>query len=175
MIKNMRKKIFIYLLLLFACPVFAQNVSLKILKKETTIDQMGFVKLVVEIKNKSKSEITILKPAIKPDQKWRYYDIDIECNDMPIFMGVEVNLVEYSDDDLITISPNSTIKLLVDGRYNANMLSCNSKKFKVELFYDSNELLKDIDEKGLSFTEKELIKKLTPMKMTSKKTKIIIQ
>ena len=49
------------------------------------------------------------------------------------------------------------------------------KKFKVELFYDSNELLKDIDEKGLSFTEKELIKKLTPMKMTSKKTKIIIQ
>lgn len=166
-------KYLILLLLLISPAGFAQNVSFSILKNKTQIDKIGAITLFVEVINKSKSEVTILTPASDVRQKWRYYDCEVDCGEKPIWQdNGDYKRLPYVSSNLLVISPKGKAEIIIDGRHNTNSLSCNLKNFSVKLLYDATELINSLNGKNLSESEKEVIKKLTPIKIESKKTKI---
>lgn len=163
------------LVLLFITQMtFAQEVSFKIIKDKTTVDNIGAITLYVEVINKSETDITILKPATDFRHKWRYYDCVIECDNMPLWNRTEEQKIAYNESDLLVISSKSKVEIILNGRNNTNTLTCNSKDFKLKLVYDAVELI-EMNTVSLNIEEKEIVKKLTPVRIQSKETKIKIQ
>lgn len=153
---------------------YAQKVSFKIIKDKTEVDSIGAITLYVKVINKSKNNITILKPATDFRQKWRYYDVKIECNEMPLWAMEEQEKIAYIESDLLVITSKSKVEIIINGRQNANLLACYSKIFQLKLTYDAGKLIEDINTESLTLHEKEIVKRLTPIKIESKETKIEI-
>jgi hypothetical protein len=167
-------KTLLFTFLIISNLTFSQKVNFEIIKDKTEIDNIGAVILYVEVINKSKKEITILKPKTIFNQKWRYYDVKIECTDIPEWQGEQQKRMAYSESDLLVIPAKSKVEIIINGRMNANMLSCNSKTFQLELFYDANELIKNPETRNCNSDELKIIKKLTPIKIKSKRESIVI-
>lgn len=159
--------------LLFTAITFGQNVSFMILKDKTKVDRYGVVILQVMVKNKSNEAITIFKPAEKFNQKWRYYQTEMKCDDVPIFAIERVKKIDYNNYDLLKIPAKSNVIITVDGNNNTNVLACNSKKFKVKLIYNVIDFIKN--KKDLTTEERSVIEKLTPIRIESKQVKIKIK
>lgn len=171
----MMKKIAFLTLLFLVQFGFAQKVSFKILKEKTELDGIGAIILYVDVINKSTKDIVILKPATDYPQKWRYYTSENECESdspPPIWQVPSHSKINYNESDLLVIPAKSVVKIVINGRHNANGMACNSKNFSVKLFYDANELIAESSNNSI---EEGVIKKLTPIKIESKKTKIKIQ
>lgn len=169
------KRILLFVYLIIPNLTFAQKVSFEIIKDKTKVDEIGAITLYVEVINKSKKDITILKPATNDNQKWRYYDVKIECPEIPEWSGPIQEKRTYSESDLLVIPAKSTVELVIDGEMNANMLACNSKTFQLELFYNANELIKNPETRYCNSEGIEIVKKLSKIKIASKKTNIVIK
>lgn len=168
------KKTLLFVLLFFTQFAFAQKVSFEIIKDKTEIDNIGAVILYVDVINESEKDIVILKPATGFDQKWRFYNVDIECADMPIWEDKEQTKIAYIESDLLVIPAKSKVEIIINGRKNANMLACDSKKFILKLTYDASELIKNAETNNCNLDEIKIVKKLTPIKIESEKTNIAI-
>lgn len=170
-IKPMKK--LLILLLLATTILSAQNATFKIIKQKTVVDAIGAVILYVEVINNSKKEIKILKPATDYSQKWRFYNCDINCNNIPLWesAGNRERLI-FAESDLIKIPAKSKQVLSVNGRYNCNMLSCESETFEIKLIYDVREILQNPNVNNGNLQEIEMLKKLTLIKIESALTKI---
>ncbi|ENA1795606.1 hypothetical protein ABF176_002453 [Flavobacterium psychrophilum] len=169
----MRKTLLIAFLIISNL-TFAQKASFKIITEQTEIDDIGAVTLYVDVINNSKKDITILKPATDFNQKWRFYDVKNECDNIPEWQGEQQKMMAYSESDLLVIKAKTKVEIIINGRMNANMLSCKSKTFQIELFYDANELIKNPETRNCNSDELKIIKKLTPIIIKSKKENIVI-
>ena len=166
------KTLIFSLLLLVTNLTFAQKVNFKILKDKTEVDKQGFITLYAEVINKTKNDITILKPSTDFNQKWRYYTSEMDCEIRSPWFAMETKKINYNDSDLLLIAAKSKLIIKVNGRLNTNSLSCQSDQFEVKLKYDISELIEDDKKDRLTFDEKSILEKLTSIKIESKKTKI---
>lgn len=164
------KKAFLFVLLFTTQLTFAQKVSFRIIKDKTEVDNIGAITLHVEVINTSGNDVTILKPATDFRQKWRYYDVTIKCNDIPLWEvpAKEQEKIAYNESDLLVIPSKSKVEIIINGRQNANMLACNSKIFQLKLTYDAGKLIEN------SSSESLIVKKLTTIKIESIETRIEI-
>lgn len=173
---NMKKTLF-FSFLLISNLTFAQKVSFEIINTKTQRDNIGAIILHVKVSNKSRQDITILKPSTDFNQKWRYYNAEIECSMLPLWDAGNINNIKriaYCDSDLLVIPAKSNTEIIINGRHNADMLCCNSKTFQVKLSYDASELIKESTTQNLNADELKIVKMLTPIKIESKKTQIVI-
>ncbi len=166
------KKIIIAVFLILSTLSFSQRVRFKIIPEKTEVDYIGAITLYTEIINKSNKNITILKPSTQYNQKWMYYDVQNDCADIPAWESEYAEPVSYNETDLLIIPPNSKVEITINGRFNANMLSCKSESFQIKLFYDANNLIKDPSIRNCNAEEIKILKMLTPVKIESKKVKI---
>jgi len=167
------RTLFIFCLAIIAYTAVAQKATFTILPDKTEVDNSGNIILHVEVVNKSKNDIVILRPATYAINKWRYYSNTIACDDIPMSeMGGQDLKVNYNDFDLLTIPSKSKVEIKVNGKYNGNILACSSKSFEIALIYDASELIESYNGKKLGSDEMEIVAKLTPIKIESKKVVI---
>ena len=171
----MKKIILSTLTFLVVQITLAQSISFEILKNKTEVDSNNVITLYVKLNNNSNDEIVIFKPAVALNQKWRCYYRELECSD-PVLWSSSDNIKEipYDESDFIIVPAKSKNILKINGMYNANLLSCSSKAFRVKLIYNSKLFFKNLNDKNLNSQEIDLIKKLTPIIIESKKTNIKI-
>ncbi|ERJ59876.1 hypothetical protein [Sphingobacterium paucimobilis] len=168
------KKILLLAFMIIANLAFSQKVTFKIIKDKTEVDNIGAIILHVEVINKSKNDITILKPATDFNQKWRYYDVEIDCSNIPLWSAGDQEMIDYEESDLLVIPAKSKVEIIINGRKNANMLACDSRTFQLKLFYDAKELINRTETGNLNSDEIQVVKKLTPIRIESKKTSIVM-
>ena len=169
------KKTLLLLLISITQLSFSQEVNFKIIEEKTVADEIGAITLYAEVINNTENDITILKPATKFRQKWRFYNCNIQCDNIPLWTTEAVdNYTEYYESDLLIVPKKSKEEIIINGRHNANMLVCEDEIFKLELTYDAGELIENIDNMNLNIYEKEIVKKLTPLTIKSKESKIKI-